>query len=64
MGAWPTDSAARARPTCSSTRTTPSTDHGPRIYERTRYRGRHYVEVWIVKDGKVVARGHHDVVIR
>ncbi|MZE78146.1 SMODS domain-containing nucleotidyltransferase [Streptomyces xinghaiensis] len=37
---------------------------GPRIHERTRYRGRHYVEVWIVKDGKVVASDHHDVVIR
>ncbi|MFJ4013543.1 hypothetical protein [Streptomyces sp. NPDC090026] len=37
---------------------------GPRIHERTRYRGRHYVEVWIVKDGRVVVSDHHDVVIR
>lgn len=37
---------------------------GARIHERARYRGRHYVEVWIVKDGKVVASDHHDVVIR
>nr|WP_245240898.1 hypothetical protein [Streptomyces spiramenti] len=37
---------------------------GPRIYERTKYRGRHDVEVWILKDGRVVASDHHDVVIR
>ncbi|MEY9965978.1 murein DD-endopeptidase MepM/ murein hydrolase activator NlpD [Streptacidiphilus sp. MAP12-16] len=37
---------------------------GTRIHERTKYRGRHYVEVWIVKDGKIVASDHHDVVIR
>jgi len=32
--------------------------------EPTRYRGRHYVEAYIVKDGRVVASDHHDVVIR
>ena len=32
--------------------------------ESTRYRGRHYVEAYIVKDGLVVASDHHDVVIR
>jgi hypothetical protein len=32
--------------------------------ETTRYRGRHYVEAYIVKDGHVVASDHHDVEIR
>jgi hypothetical protein len=32
--------------------------------ERTKYQGRHYVEAYIVKDGRVVASDHHDVVIR
>ncbi len=32
--------------------------------ETTRYRGRHYVEAYIVKAGQVVASDHHDVVIR
>jgi len=31
--------------------------------ETTRYRGRHYVEAYVVKDGRVVASDHHDVVI-
>ncbi|MER7913316.1 hypothetical protein [Streptomyces sp. NPDC096068] len=37
---------------------------GPRVHERTRYRGRCYVEVWIVKDDKIIASDHHGVVIR
>ncbi|MGY0063364.1 nucleotide-binding domain-containing protein [Streptomyces sp. LZ34] len=37
---------------------------GARIHERTRYPGRHHVEVWIVKDGKFVASDHYDVVMR
>jgi hypothetical protein len=32
--------------------------------ETTSYRGRHYVEAYIVKDGRVVASDHHDVEIR
>jgi hypothetical protein len=32
--------------------------------ESTRYRGRHYVEAYIVKDGRVVASDHHTVEIR
>lgn len=31
--------------------------------ETTLYRGRHYVEVYVVKDGRVVAMDRHDVVI-
>lgn len=31
--------------------------------ETTRYPGRHYVEVYVVKDGVVVASDHHEVVI-
>lgn len=31
--------------------------------ETTQYKGRHYVEAYVVKDGKVVARDRHDVVI-
>ncbi|WP_158714244.1 nucleotide-binding domain-containing protein [Kitasatospora aureofaciens] len=37
---------------------------GARITENTKYRGQHYIEVWIVKNGRVVASDHHDVVIR
>jgi len=32
--------------------------------ERTLYRGNHYVECYIVKDGRVLATDHHSVVIR
>src|ERR1022692_255065 len=32
--------------------------------ESTRYRGRHYVEAYIVKNGRVVASDHHNVEIR
>jgi hypothetical protein len=32
--------------------------------ESTKYRGRHYVEAYIVKDGRLVASDHHDVEIR
>lgn len=32
--------------------------------ETTKYRGRHYVEAYIVKNGSVVASDHHDVDIR
>jgi hypothetical protein len=32
--------------------------------ESTRYRGQHYVEAYIVKDGRVVASDHHDVVVK
>ncbi|MFD7021822.1 cyclic GMP-AMP synthase DncV-like nucleotidyltransferase [Promicromonospora sukumoe] len=32
--------------------------------EPTRFRGRHYVEAYVVKDGKVLAMDRHDVVIR
>lgn len=32
--------------------------------EDTKYRGRHYVEVSVVKNGQVVASDHHDVVIK
>ena len=32
-------------------------------YEHTKYPGRHYVEVYVVKDGTVVASDHHEVVI-
>ena len=32
--------------------------------ETTSYRGRHYVEAYIIKDGQVFASDHHDVVIR
>ena len=32
--------------------------------ETTKYRGRHYVEAYIVKDGRVVASDHHGVEIR
>jgi len=32
--------------------------------ESTKYRGRHYVEAYIVKDGRVVASDRHDVEIR
>jgi hypothetical protein len=31
--------------------------------ESTKYRGRHYVECYVVKDGKVLATDHHSVVI-
>ncbi|MFI8388559.1 hypothetical protein [Streptomyces sp. NPDC085540] len=31
--------------------------------ESTSWKGRHYVEVYIVKDGQVLATDHHDVVI-
>jgi hypothetical protein len=37
---------------------------GESIQEYAKYRGRHYVEVWIIKDGHVVASDHHDVEIR
>jgi hypothetical protein len=30
----------------------------------SKYRGRHYVEVYVVKNGQVVASNHHDVVIK
>ncbi|MGC5000058.1 SMODS domain-containing nucleotidyltransferase [Streptomyces sp. DT195] len=36
---------------------------GSNIRESTLYRGRHFVEVWIVKDGRIVASDHQDVVI-
>jgi hypothetical protein len=32
-------------------------------HERTRYPGRHFVEVYIVKNRIVVASDHHDVII-
>jgi Second Messenger Oligonucleotide or Dinucleotide Synthetase domain/Adenylyl/Guanylyl and SMODS C-terminal sensor domain len=32
--------------------------------ESTLYPGRHYVEVYLVRDGQVIASDHHDVVIR
>src|ERR1700683_450933 len=32
--------------------------------EETQYRGRHYVEAYVVKDGRVVASDRHDVEIR
>lgn len=31
--------------------------------ETTLYRGRHYVEAYVVKDGRVIARDRHDVII-
>ncbi|WP_069385963.1 SMODS domain-containing nucleotidyltransferase [Cellulosimicrobium cellulans] len=31
--------------------------------ETTQYKGRHYVEAYVVKNGKVVARDRHDVII-
>jgi hypothetical protein len=31
--------------------------------ETTQYRGRHYVEVYVVQDGRVLAMDRHDVVI-
>lgn len=39
------------------------TSRGSNIRESTLYRGRHFVEVWIVKDGRIVASDHQDVVI-
>jgi hypothetical protein len=40
-------------------------DDGTRRHtERTLYTGRHYVEVYIVKDGLVIATDHHEVPIR
>ena len=32
--------------------------------ETTSYTGRHYVEVYVVKEGRLVATDHHDVVIQ
>lgn len=32
--------------------------------ETTKYRGEHYIEVYVIKDGVVVASDHHEVVIR
>ncbi|MDP9460886.1 MAG: hypothetical protein M3Q22_11795 [Actinomycetota bacterium] len=36
---------------------------GARRTEKTRYRGSHFVEAYVVRQGIVVARGHHDVTI-
>jgi hypothetical protein len=39
-------------------------DDGSRSHrETTRYAGRHYVEVYVVKNGKVIASDHHEVSI-
>ncbi|WP_408612746.1 nucleotide-binding domain-containing protein [Glycomyces luteolus] len=32
--------------------------------ESTSWSGRHYVEVYIVRDGSILATDHHDVVIQ
>ncbi|WP_159046296.1 nucleotide-binding domain-containing protein [Streptomyces sp. MMG1121] len=37
---------------------------GQRTSSVTKYRGRHYVEVWLVMDGRVIASDHHDVEVR
>jgi hypothetical protein len=38
--------------------------HADRVHtERTKYRGRHYIECYIVKGGKVLASDRHSVTI-
>ena len=41
-----------------------NTDVATRRHETTRYPGRHFIEVYVVKNGPVVASDHHDVVIQ